>query len=75
MVVNITLCITLESWLLLKNKEDLWFYNSTLFGIVAIIIMFLTYPFVMLYYFYFMGMCTGCIIIFIIEKEKKITNV
>jgi len=59
----------------LRNKEDVWFYNSTLFGVIAVIIMFLFYPLVMLYYFYFMGMCIGCLIIFIKEKEKKIKNV
>ena len=56
----------------MKNKENLWFYNSTLFGIIAVIIMFLTYPNAILEYFYFMGMCIGCLIIFI--KEKKIID-
>jgi len=34
--------------------------------------MFLNYPNIALSYFYFMGMCVGCLVIFVIEKEKKI---
>jgi len=55
----------------LQNKEDYWLYNAVLFGIISLIMFFWDYPFIDIYYFYFMGMCTGCIFIYLIEKEKK----
>lgn len=53
------------------NKEDYWLYNAVLFGIVGTIIMFWFYPLVLIEYFYFMGMCIGSIVIYLIEKERK----